>query len=291
MEKLLIVDGNSIANRAFYALPFLSNRKGQPSGAVFGFANILIKVIHEENPTHIAIAFDHARETFRNQIYSEYKMQRKATPEELLSQFPLIKEMLNAMEIKIVEIPGIEADDIIGTIAKNNDCKKFILSGDRDLLQLIDDNTVVWLTKKGVSEVEKVDRERLKELYNITPSQVIELKALMGDASDNIPGVKGVGEKTAHSLIDEYGTLDNVYANIDNIKGKLKDKLALDKKMAYISKDLATIRTNCEFDFKLDDCKLKLPFSYSVYKFFKKMDFQSLANNETLFNEVVAEKT
>lgn len=290
MEKLLIVDGNSIANRAFYALPFLSNRKGQPSGAVFGFANILIKVIHEENPTHIAIAFDHARETFRNQIYSEYKMQRKATPEELLSQFPLIKEMLNAMEIKIVEIPGIEADDIIGTIAKNNDCKKFILSGDRDLLQLIDDNTVVWLTKKGVSEVEKVDRERLKELYNITPSQVIELKALMGDASDNIPGVKGVGEKTAHSLIDEYGTLDNVYANIDNIKGKLKDKLALDKKMAYISKDLATIRTNCEFDFKLDDCKLKLPFSYSVYKFFKKMDFQSLANNETLFNEVVAEK-
>lgn len=290
MEKLLIVDGNSIANRAFYALPFLSNRQGQPSGAVFGFANILIKVIHEEKPTHIVIAFDHARETFRNQIYSEYKMQRKETPEELISQFPLIKEMLKAMEIKTVEISGIEADDIIGTIAKNNSCKKFILSGDRDLLQLIDDSTMVWLTKKGVSEVEKVDQKRLKELYNIVPEQVVELKALMGDASDNIPGVKGVGEKTAHNLIDEYGTLDNVYANIDNIKGKLKDKLALDKEMAYISKDLATIRTNCEFEFKLDDCKLKFPFTYSVYKFFTKMDFHSLANNQTLFNDVEVEK-
>lgn len=290
MEKLLIVDGNSIANRAFYALPFLSNRQGQPSGAVFGFANILIKVIHEEKPTHIVIAFDHARETFRNQIYSEYKMQRKETPEELISQFPLIKEMLKAMEIKTVEISGIEADDIIGTIAKNNSCKKFILSGDRDLLQLIDDSTMVWLTKKGVSEVEKVDQKRLKELYNIVPEQVVELKALMGDASDNIPGVKGVGEKTAHTLIDEYGTLDNVYANIDNIKGKLKDKLALDKEMAYISKDLATIRTNCEFEFKLDDCKLKFPFTYSVYKFFTKMDFHSLANNQTLFNDVEVEK-
>ncbi len=290
MEKLLIVDGNSIANRAFYALPFLSNRQGQPSGAVFGFANILIKVIHEEKPTHIVIAFDHARETFRNQIYSEYKMQRKETPEELISQFTLIKEMLKAMEIKTVEISGIEADDIIGTIAKNNSCKKFILSGDRDLLQLIDDSTMVWLTKKGVSEVEKVDQKRLKELYNIVPEQVVELKALMGDASDNIPGVKGVGEKTAHTLIDEYGTLDNVYANIDNIKGKLKDKLALDKEMAYISKDLATIRTNCEFEFKLDDCKLKFPFTYSVYKFFTKMDFHSLANNQTLFNDVEVEK-
>lgn len=290
MEKLLIVDGNSIANRAFYALPFLSDRQGQPSGAVFGFANILIKVIHEEKPTHIVIAFDHARETFRNQIYSEYKMQRKETPEELISQFPLIKEMLKAMEIKTVEISGIEADDIIGTIAKNNSCKKFILSGDRDLLQLIDDSTMVWLTKKGVSEVEKVDQKRLKELYNIVPEQVVELKALMGDASDNIPGVKGIGEKTAHTLIDEYGTLDNVYANIDNIKGKLKDKLALDKEMAYISKDLATIRTNCEFEFKLDDCKLKFPFTYSVYKFFTKMDFHSLANNQTLFNDVEVEK-
>lgn len=286
MEKLLIVDGNSIANRAFYALPFLSNREGQPSGAVFGFANILIKIIHEEKPSHIVIAFDHARKTFRNQIYSEYKMQRKATPEELISQFPLIKEMLNAMDIKTAEISGIEADDIIGTIAKNNSCKKFILSGDRDLLQLIDDNTVVWLTKKGVSEVEKVDEKRLKELYNISPSQVIELKALMGDTSDNIPGVKGVGEKTAHALIDEYGNLDNVYKNIDNINGKLKEKLVLDKEMAYISKDLATIRTNCQFNFNLDDCVLKFPFSYSVYEFFKKMDFSSLTNNQSLFSNI-----
>ena len=197
MNKLLIVDGNSIANRAFYALPFLSNHDGRPSGAVFGFANILIKLISQEMPSHIVIAFDHARKTFRNELYAEYKMQRKPTPEELISQFAVIKEMLSCMNIKVLEFAGIEADDIIGTIAKSYSGEKFILSGDRDLLQLIDDRTTVWLTKKGVSEVDKVDENRLRELYNLRPSQIIDLKALMGDSSDNIPGVKGIGEKTA----------------------------------------------------------------------------------------------
>ena len=283
-DRLLIVDGNSIANRAFYALPFLSNHKGEPSGAVFGFANILIKIINQENPTYVVIAFDHARKTFRNELYSEYKMQRKATPEELISQFPRIKEMLESMQIKIVEQAGIEADDIIGTIAKNTACEKIILSGDRDLLQLIDDKTTVWLTKKGVSEVDKVDKEQLKSKYNMIPEQVIDLKALMGDASDNIPGVKGVGEKTALSLIEEYGNLDNVYNNIETIKGKLKEKLILDKDMAYLSKKLATIKVDCDIDFKLDECKLHFPFTEKVYKFFKEMNFVSLMNNPSLFN-------
>lgn len=285
MDKLLIVDGNSIANRAFYALPFLSNHLGQPSGAVYGFANILIKIIRQERPTHIVIAFDHTRKTFRNEIYSDYKMQRKPSPQELLSQFPLIKEMLDTMEIKVIEQAGIEADDIIGTISKNNNCYKLILSGDRDLLQLIDDKTVVWLTKKGVSEVDKVDEKQLMEEYKIKPYQVIELKALMGDTSDNIPGVKGVGEKTALNLIEEYKNIDNVYKNLNNLKPKLKEKLEENKDIAYISKQLATIKTDCDIKLNIDECKLLFPFSEKTYNFFNDMDFTSLVKNSELFNK------
>ena len=289
MDKLLIVDGNSIANRAFYALPFLSNHNGQPSGAVFGFANILIKIIGELSPTHLVIAFDHARKTFRNEIYPEYKMQRKSTPEELISQFPLIKQMLSAMNIKTIEESGIEADDIIGSISKSCDCTKIILSGDRDLLQLIDDNTSVWLTKKGVSEVDKVDKDKIKEEFEITPEQVIELKALMGDTSDNIPGVSGVGEKTAKALILEYGSLDNVYKNIESIRPKLQEKLINDKEIAYISKTLATIKTDCDINFNLEECKIVYPLPISAYNFFKDMDFTSLVRNKSLFSEETTE--
>lgn len=286
MDKLLLVDGNSIANRAFYALPFLSNHEGKPSGAVYGFANILIKLIQEERPSHIIIAFDHARKTFRNEIYSEYKMQRKATPVELLSQFPIIKEMLSSMDITVIEQAGIEADDILGTLSKKYDGFKIILSGDRDLLQLINDNTNVWLTKKGVSEVEKVDEQRLKELYGIKPYQVIEMKALMGDTSDNIPGVKGIGEKTALSLIEKYNDVQNLYDHIDEISGKLKEKLENDKDMAFTSKTLATIKTDCELSVDFDDCKLKFPFAAKTYEFFKQMDFSSLLKNSALYSDV-----
>ena len=291
MDKLLIVDGNSIANRAFYALPFLSNHNGQPSGAVFGFANILIKIIGELSPTHLVIAFDHARKTFRNEIYPEYKMQRKSTPEELISQFPLIKQMLSAMKIKTIEESGIEADDIIGSISKSCDCTKIILSGDRDLLQLIDDNTSVWLTKKGVSEVDKVDKDKIKEEFEITPEQVIELKALMGDTSDNIPGVSGVGEKTAKALILEYGSLDNVYKNIESIRPKLQEKLINDKEIAYISKTLATIKTDCDINFNLEECKIVYPLPISAYNFFKEMDFTSLVRNKLLFSEETTDES
>ena len=291
MDKLLIVDGNSIANRAFYALPFLSNHNGQPSGAVFGFANILIKIIGELSPTHLVIAFDHARKTFRNEIYPEYKMQRKSTPEELISQFPLIKQMLSAMKIKTIEESGIEADDIIGSISKSCDCTKIILSGDRDLLQLIDDNTSVWLTKKGVSEVDKVDKDKIKEEFEITPEQVIELKALMGDTSDNIPGVSGVGEKTAKALILEYGSLDNVYKNIESIRPKLQEKLVNDKEIAYISKTLATIKTDCDINFNLEECKIVYPLPISAYNFFKEMDFTSLVRNKLLFSEETTDES
>lgn len=285
MNKLLIIDGNSIANRAFYALPFLSNHEGKPTGAVFGFANILLKVLTEIKPSHLVVAFDHARKTFRNEIYSEYKMQRKPSPDELVLQFPVIKEMLNVMNIEVIEQSGIEADDIIGSVCKNFDGEKIILSGDRDLLQLIDENTNVWLTKKGVSEVDKVDTERLKQLFNLLPQQIIELKALMGDSSDNIPGVNGVGEKTALSLLDRYRDIDGVYAHIDEIKGKLKEKLVNDKDKAYMSKKLATIKCDCEIDFDIDRAKLNMPFDEKVFNFFKQQDFSSLLKNENLFKK------
>lgn len=285
MDELLIVDGNSIANRAFYALPFLSNKDGKPSGAVFGFANILIKLILQENPSHVLVAFDHARKTFRNEIYSEYKMQRKPAPEELLVQFPVIKQMLETMGIKVIEKAGIEADDIIGTASKMCKGKKIILSGDRDLLQLIDDDTTVWLTKKGVSELDKVDQPRLLELFGLEPYQIVELKALMGDASDNIPGVKGIGEKTALSLLEKYSNIDNLYSHIDEIQGKLKEKLIADKDMAFISKTLATISRDEQIDFNLDECKLQFPFSRKVYEFFEEWSFSSLLKNNNLFSE------
>ena len=290
MDKLLLVDGNSIANRAFYALPFLSNSQGKPSGAVFGFANIIIKLLQSEKPSHIIVAFDHARRTFRNEIYADYKMQRKPSPVELIEQFPLIKEMLDAMKIKYIEVPGIEADDIIGTVSKKFLGKKIILSGDRDLLQLIDEDTTVWLTKKGVSEVDKVDEERLNELFGLKPFQIIDLKALMGDTSDNIPGVKGIGEKTALSLLEKYHTVDNVYQNIDAITGKLKEKLESDKEMAFISKQLATINRGCEVAFDEDESKLQMPFGKECYDFFKNMTFSSLLKNSTLFDLTQTEK-
>ena len=271
MTKILFVDGNSIANRAYYALPFLSNHMGNPSGAVFGF--------------------DHARKTFRNEIYSDYKMQRKPMPDELRRQFPVIKDMLKIMGIKFFEQEGIEADDIIGTLTKKFDGEKIILSGDRDLLQLIDYDTTVWLTKKGVSEVDKVTPQRLKELFNLKPYQIIELKGLMGDTSDNIPGVKGVGEKTALGLLESYENINNIYENIEYINGKLKQKLIEGKEMAFTSKLLATINRECQIKLKEEDCTFNFPFNKEVYNFFIEWDFLSLIKNEKLFDFNLAEKT
>ncbi len=287
MEKFIIIDGNSLANRAFYAMPYLSNHEQKPSGAVFGFANLITKLITEQKPDYIAVAFDHARKTFRNEIYADYKGTRKETPSDLLAQFPVIKQMLDVMKIKVFEFAGIEADDIIGTIAKHSGLNNILVSGDRDLLQLIDDNTHVWLTKKGVTDVEVNDEKVLMEKFSLPPSGIIELKALMGDSSDNIPGVMGVGEKTALSLLQTYGTIKNLYSHLDEIKGKLKEKLETDKVNAFMSKELATIKTDCDIDFNLSDCKYEFPFSQDVKNFFEKWDFRSLANRKDIFAEGV----
>lgn len=282
MKRIFLIDGNSLANRAFYALPFLTNLKGEPSGAVYGFANLLIKLIVDEKPDDIIVAFDHARKTFRNEIYEEYKGTRKPTPPELISQFPIIKEMLKKMEITTIESAGIEADDIIGTLARDiKDAKKIIVSGDRDLLQLIDDDTEVWLTRKGLTDLQKLTNKNMSTEMGFYPKQTIDMKALMGDSSDNIPGVPGIGEKTALKLIDMYVTLENLYKNIDEISGKLREKLIEGKDLAFMSKDLATIRTDCKIKYVLDG--QKFPFSQEVYQFFIDWNFSSLLGRKDLF--------
>ena len=272
-------------------MPYLSNRNKQPSGAVFGFANLLMKLISEQKPTYLAVAFDHARKTFRNDIFYAYKAKRKETPPDLLAQFPVIKQMLQIMGIKTFEIAGIEADDIIGTLAKNSGTQNILVSGDRDLLQLIDSHTNVWLTKKGVTDIEKYDTQALFEKFGLAPEGIIELKSLMGDQSDNIPGVAGVGEKTALTLLHQYGDLDGVYQNIENISGKLKEKLLEGRENAFMSRTLATIKTDCQFEWSLEDCKFVFPLSQSSRDFFEEWDFRSLVARKDLFAEGVRAKT
>ena len=285
MEKLIIIDGNSLINRAYYALPPLLTKDGHIYNAVFGFTNIIIKLLTEHKPTHMVVAFDAGRKTFRNEIYSDYKGTRKAMPEELKSQLAPLKNLLKEMGIKTIEKVGIEADDIIGTIAKNVDYKSVILTGDRDCLQLIDENTEVWLTKHGISEILSINTRQLKEEFGLSPSQVIDLKSLMGDASDNIPGVAGIGEKTAKSLLEKYETAKNVYANIDEISGKLKDKLIAGQKDCEMSYVLATIKTDVDISFSLDDFKVSMPFSQKVFNLFNEYEFSSLTKRQELFGE------
>lgn len=283
MKKIYIIDGNSLINRAFYALPLLANSNGVYSNAVFGFVNCLIKLITENKPDYLVVAFDHARQTFRNDIFKEYKGTRKSAPVELIPQFEILKKILKAMGITFIEQQGIEADDIIGTITKKSGIDNYIITGDRDCLQLINNSTKVWLTQKGITDIKEVNINNIKELYNLTPEQVIEFKALAGDSSDNIPGVAGIGEKTAINLLSEYGNIDNIYNNLNNLKGKLLEKISQGKEMCYMSKKLATIKTDCEIDFNLDLCTFNYPLSQQVYELFKEYNFNSLLKRENLF--------
>lgn len=284
-DKLVIIDGNSLINRAFYALPQLANAEGVISNGVFGFATILVKIITEIKPKYICVALDYGKHTFRTDMYAEYKGTRKGTPEELKSQFPILRDMLSAMGIQHIEKEGIEADDIIGTLTRRFDTENIVVTGDKDSFQLINDNTWVMFTKRGVTETINYDQAQLFNDYGLKPFQIVELKSLMGDSSDNIPGVSGVGEKTALSLLYKYDTLDNVYNHIDEITGKLKEKLVNSKEMAYLSHTLATIKTDCDFECTLEDCEYQFPFNEEVLKFFKRYQFNSLLKKSNLFEE------
>lgn len=286
MEKFVIIDGNSLINRAFYALPQLQNAEGVVSNGVFGFATILVKIINEIKPKYMCVALDYGKRTFRTEMFADYKGTRKATPPELKNQFPILRDMLAAMGIAHIEMEGIEADDIIGTLTKKFDTENIIVTGDKDSFQLINDNTWVMFTKRGISETINYNPGQLFNDYGLSPSQIVDLKSLMGDTADNIPGVPGVGEKTALGLLDKYKTLDGVYQNIDDISGKLKEKLVANEDNARLSYTLATIKTDCDIDYKLEDFEYSFPFGDDVLKFFKRYQFNSLLKKPELFEDI-----
>ena len=252
MKKIILVDGNNLLFRSYYATAyngnFMKNSKGFPTNALFGFTNMINKIVSEEKPEYIIVAFDKGK-TFRHEKYKEYKDGRVATPNELKQQFPIAKELLDCMGIKYYEIDNYEADDIIGTFSeycnKDKNYTGTIISSDKDLLQLITDEVDIKLLKQ--KDYIRYNKKTFKEEWEIDPINIIDLKALMGDPSDNIPGVKGIGEKTALKLLREYKNLDGIYKNIDDIKGKIKEKLETDKEKAYMSYDLATIVKKCSY--------------------------------------------
>ena len=281
MERLLILDSNSLLNRAFYAIPPLTNNEGIHTNAVYGFTNMLFKMKEEIKPDYIVAAFDRKAPTFRHKEYEDYKAGRKKMPPELGEQFPIIKEVLNLLSVNIYEIDGFEADDIIGTLAQfaeKNGIEVFIVTGDRDALQLASDNIKVVITKKGVSETAIYNKESFIEEFGITPTQYIDVKGLMGDKSDNIPGVPGVGEKTAFKLIATYGSMEGVLSNINEISGKkLKENLETYSEQAIFSKKLATIMTEVPIDFDLEDIKSQENYNRDeLKKLFLKLGMKSL---------------
>lgn len=280
-ERLIILDGHSLMNRAFYALPPLTNTEGLHTNALYGFTNMLIKMKEEIKPNYIVCTFDRKAPTFRHEEYKEYKAGRKRMPEELAEQFPVLKDLLQLMAIDIFEIDGFEADDLIGTLSKfaeKNDIEVYVVTGDRDALQLASDNIKVVITKKGMSEKEIYDRNRMIEDFGVTPTQFIDVKGLMGDSSDNIPGVPGIGEKTAYKLIQQYGSIENLLQNIDNVTGnKVKQNLLEYSEQAIFSKRLATIITDVPIDISLDSIKSKESFDIDgLRQMFFRLQFKSL---------------
>ena len=285
MEKLILIDGNSLLNRAFYATPAFTTKDGLPTNGVFGFIKLVLKIISDKNPTHFAVAFDLRAPTFRHKMYSDYKAGRKPMPDDLAAQVPVLKDVLQLMNIRICEKEGYEADDIIGTLAKKYDIQTYIYTGDRDSYQLVDATTNVCYTRKGVSDILELSSANFKDEIGITPSQIIELKALMGDKSDNIPGVPGVGEVSATSLLLKYGDVDGIYAHIDEITGAMHRKLSENKESAYFSKELATIKTDAPIDVELSECVLRMPFDKAVKDKFAELEFKSLLTKDIYAEE------
>ena len=281
-EKLILIDGHSILNRAFYGVPDLTNSEGIHTNAMYGFLNIMFKFIDEEKPDFITVAFDLSAPTFRHREFEEYKGTRKPMLPELKQQVPLMKELLRAMNITVVEKEGFEADDIIGTLAKTNASKGIevtIISGDRDLLQLADSNIKIRIpkTKKGVTEVEDYYPKDVKDLYGVTPLEFIDMKALMGDSSDNIPGAPGVGPKTASALIMKYHNIENIFEHLDELTPpKAKKSITENVEQVKLSKFLATININVPLDYSLEDARTGGYFNDASYELFKRFNFKNM---------------
>ena len=292
-EKILLIDGHSILNRAFYGIPDLTNSEGRHTGAVYGFLNILFRILDEEKPDYLTVAFDVHEPTFRHKIYSQYKGTRKPMPSELREQVPLIQELLTAMGIKIVSKGGYEADDLLGTLAKKSEQKGMdvtILSGDRDLLQLATEKVMIRLpkTSKGKTTIEDFHGEQVLEKYQVTPPQIIELKALMGDSADNIPGIPGVGEKTATKLIVQYGSIENAHDHLEGIKpNKAKESLRDHYDLAQLSKTLATINTDSPLEYDYQEARLGNLYTQEAFQLCKRLEFKNLLSR---FENVSAEE-
>jgi DNA polymerase I len=279
-KKLVLIDGNSIAYRAFFALPLLNNDKGIHTNAIYGFTMMLMRILEDEKPTHLLVAFDAGKTTFRHKTFSEYKGGRQKTPPELSEQFPFIRDLLDAFGISRYQLENYEADDIIGTLSKvaeEDGYRIKIISGDKDLTQLASENTTVSITRKGITDVEVYTPEHIQEKYGLSPNQIIDMKGLMGDQSDNIPGVPGVGEKTAIKLLKEFETLEDLLASIDQVSGeKLKEKLSEYKQQAIMSKELATITREAPIEVALSEIKYSGYSHDKVKTIFKEFGFNSL---------------
>ena len=296
-QKLVLIDGHSILNRAFYGVPDLSNAEGLHTNAIYGFLNIMFKILEEEKPEYLAVAFDVHAPTFRHKMYEAYKGTRKPMPEELREQVPVMKEILKAMHITIMEQAGLEADDILGTLAKKAEqagLEVSLVSGDRDLLQIATDHIKIRIpkTKQGRTEIEDYYAADVLAAYQVTPLQFIELKALMGDTADNIPGVPKVGEKTATELMTTYGSIENIYANIESLtKKSIKASLQENKELADLSKVLATIEVNADIDYPLEQAVIGDFYTQEAYEWFQKLGFKNLLKrfhgNETTTNSQV----
>lgn len=283
-KRLIVIDSNSIIHRAFHALPPLTTKKGEVVGAVYGFLLVLFKAIKEFQPDFVAATFDVPGPTFRHEKYKGYKAKRPKAPEELYQQIPKVKEVLKSFDVKIFEKQGFEADDIIGTIAKLAPKKQvipeietIILSGDSDTLQLIDTHTKTYALRKGVKDTVLYDKKMVEERYQgLTPKQLIDFKALKGDPTDNIPGVPGIGEKTATGLIKEFGTLENLYQNLDDVKSKTREILIQNKEQAFFSRDLVEINKSVPLDFNLRECHWGDYDKEKATQVLKNFDFYSL---------------
>ncbi|MFR3766774.1 MAG: DNA polymerase I [Blautia sp.] len=281
-EKILLIDGHSILNRAFYGLPDLTNSEGQHTGAVYGFLNIMFRILEEERPDYLTVAFDLHEPTFRHKIFDAYKGTRKGMPSELVEQVPLMREMLTAMGVKTVSMGGYEADDLLGTLARRSEAQGMdviILSGDRDLLQLATDKVLIRLpkTSRGKTTIEDFHTKEVIEKYQVTPPQIIELKALMGDSSDNIPGIPGVGEKTATKLIVQYGSIENAHDHLEEVKpNKARESLRDHYDMAVLSKTLATINTESPLEYSYEEARLGNLYTPEAYELCRRLEFKNL---------------
>ena len=280
MKKILLIDGSSLIFRAFYAIRNLTTKDGVFVNGVYGFLNMYYKALELIKPTHVFVAFDKGSKTFRHNEFADYKGTRDKAPNEITYQFGILKDLLSSMNVNYLELDEYEADDILGTIAKLAQKEGFevdIFTGDRDYLQLVDENILVYLTKKGISEIKLMNNESIFEEYGLSPKQLIDVKALQGDSSDNIPGVKGVGEKTALKLIQEYGNLENLYENLDSLKGKLKENLENEKDKAYLSRHLGEIFLNVPIARNIEDFEIK-DVSNEYLEKLEKLEFKSIIN-------------